>query len=539
MSCPDELVRWLYVEGELAAGELRRFETHLVGCQACRAGVLGLREESDLLADVLQERARPARAHVRSVRARAPAPGMVVGLPAAIAAVTAALTAVGFLLEASLPGGLVNPLRLMGAYEMAFDLVFLVRDRAPGLIELALSLGGVAAVSALLTFAAGALYRHVYGATAVLLLLVAGAAPPARAFELRFDEETRVSSSEVIGESMLITGDRVLIDGVIQGDLIASAERVTIRGSVEGSLYVLARDLEIEGTVEGNLHGVVETTRIDGEVRGNVYELGESIVVGPAARLQRDLSAVAERVALDGPVGRDVFFLGDEIDLDSQVGRNVQVQSAKRVALGEGTRIAGDLEAGVHDEADIERAEGAQIAGELLVVPREDLRELYWSTYRDPWVWLSHLLALVAAFLFGLLLYALFPQLYASELRTAPQFFRALGIGFLAVVASPVAIVALALTVVGIPVAVLALFVFVVAFYTSEIVVGAWIGTSLLPPADASLYAFGRALLPGLLLLTLVMHIPILGPAVGVVALLLGFGLILGRARGALPLPAA
>jgi cytoskeletal protein CcmA (bactofilin family) len=538
MSCQDELVRWLYVEGELSAQELRSFEGHLVACRTCRAAVLALREESDLLSDVLRERARPARVPVHTARARAPEPGVVIGLPATIAAVTAALTAVGFLIEASLPGGLVNPLHLMGAYEMAFDLVFLLRDRAPGLVELALSLGGVAAVSALLTFAAGALYRRVYGATALLLIAAAGAASgPAYGLQLRIDEETRVDSSEVIEESMLLTGDRVHVDGVIEGDLIASAERVTIRGTVEGSLYVLTRELEIEGSVEGSIHGAVESTRIDGEVRGSMYELGRSVVVGPGGRVGRDVSLLAERAVLDGEVGRDLVFAGDELDVDSKVGRNVQVHAAERIVLGKNADIAGDLEAGVKDEGDIERAEGARIGGELRLLPREDLGDLYRSAYRDPWVWLAHGLSLVAAFLFGLLLYALAPQLFAGELHTAPQFFRALGYGFLVAVATPVAIVLMALTVVGIPVAVLTLFVFVVAFYTSEIVVGAWIGTSLLPPADRSLYAFGRALFAGLAILTLAMHIPYLGPPVAIVAVLLGLGLILGRARVAVPLP--
>jgi cytoskeletal protein CcmA (bactofilin family) len=539
MSCPDELVRWLYVEGELAASELRGFESHLVTCQACRAAVVGLREESDLLADVLLERARPERARPRRSpvpRPRSPEPGVVIGLPAAIAAVTAAFAAVGFLIEASLPGGLdpLNPLRLEGAYEMAFDLVFLLQDRAPGLVEVALSLGGVAAVSALLTFAAGALYRRVYGATAALLVALASFAPdPAAALEIRTHQETRIAASEVVGESMLLTGDAVHVDGVIQGDLIASADRVTIRGTVEGSLYVLTRDLEIEGVVAGNVHGAVKRTRIDGEVKGSVYQFGERIDLGSGGKVGRDFSLMVARGSFGGEIGRDLVFAGDDLEVRGRIGRNVEVHAAESIVLGDGADVAGDVEARLSDEGDLERADGARIGGELRFLPPEGLDDLYRGAYRNPWVYLAHGLSLVAAFLFGLLLYALAPQLYEVELHTAPQFLRAMLYGFIGAVAIPVAVIALALTVVGIPVAVLGLFIFVVAIYSAEIVVGAWIGSSLLPPADESFYAFGRTLFLGLLILTVATHIPYLGPAVAVVAALLGLGLILTRARGA------
>jgi len=527
VSCPGETTRLLYVEGELSAPDLRSFESHLVTCRSCRSEVVALRDESSLLADVLLERRRASR--VPAARPQAPEPGVVIGLPAAIALVTAAFAAIGFLVEASLPGGLdlFNPLRVKGAYEMAFDLAFMLRDRAPGLIELALSLGGLASVSALLTFAAGLLYRHLYGATTIALIALAGAAAePASALTLRIDEETRVGVSEVVDESMLLTGDGVHVDGVVRGDIIAAADRVTITGTIEGSLYVFARELEITGTVEGNVIGAIEQTRIDGEVKGSLYEVGESLSLGADGRVARDLSLIGERGVLGGRVGRDVVFAGDEIELRSEIGRNVEVFHADRVILRDGTRITGDLDAAVEDESAVERAPGAQVEGEVRIRPPESLHESYWAAYRSPAVYLAHAITLVAAFVFGLLLYTLAPRLFAVDLHTAPQFLRSLGYGFIGAVATPIAIVVLALTVVGIPVAVLTLFVFIVALYTSEIVVASWVGGTLLSRDDDGYYAFSRTLGAGLLLLAVASHIPFVGPPIAVVTALLGLGLI-------------
>jgi len=537
MSCPLEPALLLYAEAELSGPELHELESHLVGCRDCRARVLALRDESRLLGDVLQERGR-ARARAAEP-ARAPEPGVALGLPLAVAAVTAALAFLGILLESRVPGGfdLLNPLRLKGAYEMAFDLVFWLQENAPGAVELAASVGVIAAVSAILTFAVGALYRHVYGAAAVLLLAFLGSVPqPAEGLVMRFDQDTQVTASEVIGESMLLTGELVHVDGVVEGNLIVSAKRLTIGGTVKGSVYALSRDVEITGTIEGNLHGLIEHTRIDGDVRGDVFEVGESVTLAPGGVVGRDLSMLAEDGIVGGRVGRDVFFGGEKLELRSEVGRHVQSPWAEGVALRDGARIGGDVNLGLRSEEQLERAPGAEVAGEVDVSPLDGMKEHYLDMYRDPGFWLLHGIMMVAAFVFGLLLRLLVPVIFEGELTTSPEFFRSLGYGLAVIVVTPLAIVALALTVVGIPVAVLTLFTYIVLFYSAEIVASAWIGRLLWAPTDESLFAFGRSFFVGLAALTVTSHIPFVGLPIAIVATLIGAGLMFEQWRNvALP----
>ena len=56
MSCFSELTYAFFVDGELDASEARSVEAHLIGCRSCRALVVGLQDETTLLADVLHER---------------------------------------------------------------------------------------------------------------------------------------------------------------------------------------------------------------------------------------------------------------------------------------------------------------------------------------------------------------------------------------------------------------------------------------------------------------------------------------------------
>ena len=277
MSCPSPITCLLYAEGELAGSALRETEAHLVSCRDCRARVIALREEGALLGEVL-------RGHVPSSAAAAtvaPTPGVALGVPIAIAATAAALAVASALIDMRLPGALdlVHPRRLKGAAEMGFDLFFMIRENAPGLLELAFSIGVVASVSALATFAVGALSRRIFGAAPLLLVAVIAAPEPGRAFEVHREPVFSIAHGERVEQNIVATGERVEIDGTLDGDLIAAAERVTVRGEITGSVYVFCRDLDITGSVGGALHAIAETSRIDGTIRQRVYVASEDFAL--------------------------------------------------------------------------------------------------------------------------------------------------------------------------------------------------------------------------------------------------------------------
>jgi cytoskeletal protein CcmA (bactofilin family) len=531
VSCPGEATLAVYVDAELSPAEVRSLETHLVGCRDCRALVVALREEATLLADALHDRAREP-APVAS--ARDAARGLALGLPLSIAAVAGALAAGGVLLEMRLPGGLslFNPLRLKGAYEMAFDLVFMIRDSAPGLLEFAISVAVVLSVSALGSVAVGMLFRRVTQVGMLALgFAILGGAPTSRALETRFDEDTKIGAQEVIDDTLVATGDNIHVDGVVTGDLIAAAERVTVRGRVEGNLFVFGRNLELGGSVGGSIHAVVRQLRVEGEVGRSLYFAGESLTVGASGRIGRDALAFGESAVVEGRVVGDVLFAGDWIVERGNLERNLDVLHAHRLALLDGAHIAGDVDALLRDGTEIEQAPGATVVGETRT---REPTHTYISHYRQPHFYAFFAIELVAGFVFGLLLYALAPSLFVSEVPTLRSFFGTLGRGLLALLATPLVLLAVAITVIGIPVAVLGLFTYVTALYLADILVGALIGRAILRP-DAGIPSFARSLLLGLTLVVVAHLVPFLGPAVGLVTLLLGLGMIVERARS-LPL---
>jgi len=533
MSCPSQIICLRYAEGELDGSALRETEAHLVACRDCRALVVALREESALLGEVLREEVPRSAAKA----APAAAPGVALGVPIAIAAVTTALAAASALLDARLPGALdlLHPRRLKGASEMAFDLIFLLRENAPGLLELAFSVGVMASLSALGSFAVSAFSRRWFGGAAVLAIAFAGAPQPAGAFVVHRHDDFQVAAGERVAESVFTRGgDRVDVDGGIDGDLIAMAERVTVRGEVTGSLYVFCRELDVTGTVGGAIHVIAETTRIEGTIRGGVYVLGETLTLTSTARALGDVNAIAEEVVLEGSVGRDLYVDGDRLDLRGAVGRHVGSHWLEEIVLRDGSRVGGDVDVLLEEGRAVERAPGARVDGEVRAGVVASPREHYLDHYKSWRFYAGHLLWFAAAFVFGLIAYRLGPVVFRGTIATSADLFRALGLGFVVLVVAPVAMIAAALTIVGIPAAVTALFLYITALYTADLVVGAWLGQLVAPPADDSLLAFGKSLAAGLAILSAVSLVPFLGPPVGLVAMLLGLGLLTARAREAL-----
>ncbi len=179
MGCFPEWIYSVYVDDELALAEKRSVESHLIGCQACRERIVALREEAGLIGDSLHER-EPA---ARQPKAAAPVRGLALGGFPTLAAIAVASAVAGSVLETRLPSYAewLNPMRLLGAYDMAFDVVFWIRDEVPGLLEFAVAAAALGSVAALLSFAVSALSRRWLGTAGMLAAVLLALSLPSSA----------------------------------------------------------------------------------------------------------------------------------------------------------------------------------------------------------------------------------------------------------------------------------------------------------------------------------------------------------------------
>ena len=145
MSCFDELTYAIYADGELAGPRRREVETHLIGCRRCRERVVHLGDEAQLLGEALHERRR----RQPVVAAPAPARGVAIGIGPVLLGVALATSALGWLVETAAPTSdrWLGPLSPKGAYDMLFDVIFLLRHEAPDALAFVTDVAAMASAS--------------------------------------------------------------------------------------------------------------------------------------------------------------------------------------------------------------------------------------------------------------------------------------------------------------------------------------------------------------------------------------------------------
>lgn len=173
-------------------------------------------------------------------------------------------------------------------------------------------------------------------------------AQPVAAYES--DEDGRVGADEIINDDLLLSGEKVVMNGKIMGTLIAAGQDVTINGFVEGDAFVFAQTITIgQGAqIKGNLFTGAQVVTVSGKVLGslfsgsmstvlkgttevtrNLYFGGYSLIIDENAIIGRDLAAGGYQVILDGHVVRDVHADSAAFQLTGNVGRDFDVNVAQ------------------------------------------------------------------------------------------------------------------------------------------------------------------------------------------------------------------
>lgn len=324
----------------------------------------------------------------------------------------------------------------------------------------------------------------------LLAVLVALAAIPAPVAA----DETRTGGTVIVEEGE-----------TINDDLTAFAGTVIIRGTVNGHVSAFAGNVFVEGRVNGDLDAFAGNVRVNGTVTGGINAFGGNVLVAEGARVGGNLEAAAGNVVLNG-----------EVVGDARVG-------AETITVGPSAVVAGDL---AYD-GNLELAEEAQIDGQ---VREEDDLGLGFSGPAIPnWVgWAYSFFVNLALGAAVLLVFPRFSSGVAAQATAGPL--RCGGVGLLAFVGIPILLVILFISLVGIPLGLIGMLVYAVLLWLGYILGSFALGQWAVDLADAD--SRWLALFVGLLAVSVLGLVPILGPLVQFVVLLVGLGaLVMGGRR--------
>ena len=515
MECFSEQTWATFVDGELAADEAPSLRVHLATCARCRDLADALRAENCVLSESLSELAEETLNPVDFSPQRwswSWADATILATALALGSIV-----VGWIDTLGIPSELewFNPFSTDRLMSLIFNLSYYFAHGGTAMLgDYAAVVGGIFLVlggAGLLLRRRWQLHQPAFRLLIVLLML----SLPSLALERRHGEFVTVRANETVDDTLVATGNTVVVEGMVNGDLLVLAQTLEVRGNVKGDLVSLAKRTVVSGTVEGRIFNCSRSMDLDGELGHSLYNWGQSLRVAQRAHVGEGIVAGGD-ISLAGEVKRSATLYG-EVDVSGMVGRDL-IMAGRSLTLTNTARVGGNLTARVRQLKNARIAEGASISGKRDIQLRVRKSRFTLRFYLHQIVWLA------AAMLMGWLALTLFPGFIQASTQAVGSGWRSLGLGFGVLAAVPVAIIVAAITLVGIPFSLMLLALYLAGLYLAKLLVGAFLGRILLKPTATAKRDWLLGLLVGLIIIIIAGFIPYLGGLVRLIVVCLGLG---------------
>jgi len=339
-----------------------------------------------------------------------------------------------------------------------------------------------------------------------------------------------IGEEEGIDDDLMVFARTLDIRGMINGDVYAFAQNVNIAGDIDGTIFTGAATIDIDVMAARSIWAGGGTVNISGDIMNNVVLFGGGIRIDENAMVGKDLKVYGGEVKVEGEVNGSIKVGADRFIM---AGRSGQVTvEAKEVTISSPARITGDLIVRGKKEPTIET--GAVIEGETKFEETKEAKGeekafIAIAPLIASLIWLAKIILFIAKILVGVIMIALlknYLRRIIDTLITRP--WHSLGWGFLGLIVIPVSVVILFIILVGFPFAFLGLYVYTILLYLSSIIVGLVIGELIIrlfkTEGEISLYL---SLIVGVLVLSFVELIPVLGILIRIATVLFGSGALL------------
>lgn len=372
-------------------------------------------------------------------------------------------------------------------------------------------------------------YRKARATLNLCFLAVIGAsllAPPtANALEHRHSEDMlTIATTETIDDTLILTGETVVIDGTINGDLIAFAHRVIVNGTVAGNLVVAAEAVTISGRIDGSVLGAASLLEInDAIINGDLWGAADNVTISGDSRIGGNAIIASEMASISGAIERDLIAAGNSIEISGTVGEDLEAFT-NRVGLLGNARIDGNLRFRTNDEKNLRRSSTSTVNGKIEILPRHSKFKSK-NKYVTGRFYIHQLLRLVSAFIAGIVLLWFIPELRDVTLGRGIEGLKTAGIGLVTLISLPIIVLLFAVTVIGLPLSVVGAFFWLLAIYFAKIVLASMIGSMLLS-SSAMEDSLPLTLLAGLVVILVTVNLPMIGGILSFILTIIGIGMI-------------
>jgi hypothetical protein len=326
-----------------------------------------------------------------------------------------------------------------------------------------------------------------------------------------------------MGMDHFAAGENVTVSAPVAGDLLAAGRAVACDGNVGGDAVLAGGTVQMNCVVAQNAYAAGGDVTVDGTVSHNARVAGGNVQVAPAARINGGLTVAAGNTHMNGTVGDYLQAAGGTLFIDGSVGGNVEA-SVSQLELGPKALIMGRLR--YRSPNELRQDPAARVLGGIEYIPTRQgvsrARGLARFLFFLFFVWTLGLIVLVTV------LILLMPRLIGGVVQTLES--RpgvSVLLGFALLICIPVASLILLITLVGAPLALVVMAAYCVLLIVGYVVTGAAVGDWLWKRMRRAATTTGPRVLAaivGIIILTVLGSIPVLGSLVVFAALLFGLG---------------
>ncbi len=336
-----------------------------------------------------------------------------------------------------------------------------------------------------------------------------------------------VAAGDTIDDDIYMAGSEGLFKGLITGDIIVVAKDYTMSGEVRGSVNSGSQSATITGVIGNSARIFAQRVYIDGDIGGNLLAFGEDLDITENSRIGKDATVFGSEISIAGIIGGNLRADGGQIVISGKIEGDITLE-ANKISIVAPAEITGDIVYKSKKEIRIE--EDVIVGGEI---EWREIDEVEKVSDGDGIGTVFRILLFLASLVTGLFIIGLSNRhcRLATE-HIIQKSVVSLGVGFVAFCVIPVAIVALTVLIIGIPAAIIMLFAYTVFFYIAKIYVAIAIGRLGIRAFKKDIEPKqGWSLLFGLILLTILFMIPVLGWIIYFAVVFWGLGGILLAVR--------
>jgi len=329
-------------------------------------------------------------------------------------------------------------------------------------------------------------------------------------------DAVRIKTGDTLQQD-LFAGCRYLdVQGPATGDIYAAAERITIEAPIGDDVIAACRDLIIRSKVNDGVIGFAQTILIDGEIDGDVIAFGSELRLTENAHIKGKLflgtgKFIMENARVDGNISGGSGYAY----LNGNVGGNVKLDLGK-VDFDSGYAAVGTTHLTLHRPLNEKEL---KFAPADLKITIEEKERFYQSFFFYWWI--------VALLITGIVIFSFFKNASHDYLEKARKdVLKSIGLGFLILVVTPIALVLLMVLVFTIPLSLILLVVYLVLLYLSLVYSALYIGDAVLHylrKNNGHWPLLGMFAL-GLILVILLPEIPFIGWLINLVIICFGMG---------------